>query len=143
MNEGVKAVAVRAAPPDVQAYLEKLTKVCGWKEPVQIGVIATEEMPRSVGVTDNPHGFLRLRPGEVPLIVVRADMLEEERWQSVVAHEFLHLLRWSIDEFVLRRLPDHEHEIYMRMVEDTMKPLMILLLVGGMMNAEWVEGESN
>ncbi len=141
MTHEARAVALHPAPPKVQAYLEKLTKVCGYTEPVQIGVIADADMPPRIGVTDNPDGFLRLRPGQVPMIVLSDAMLTGERWQSVVAHELLHLLRWPLDEFVLTRLPDSDHADYMSWVELTMKPLTILLLVGGAINAVWVEGE--
>lgn len=132
-------IAIHPASEEVRAYLEKLAKVVGYKEPVQIATIAAADMPARMGVTDDPHGFLHLVPGKVPLIVLRDD-IPDTRWQSVVAHEFLHLLRWTIDEWVLHRLPLHERDTYMRLVEDTMKPLHILLLVGGIMNAEWVEG---
>lgn len=131
-------IVIHPAPAAMYDYLDKLIKVVGYKEPVNIAIIAAADMPARMGVTDDPHGFLRLSPGKVPLIVL-ADNIPETHWQSIVAHEFLHLLRWTIDGWVLRRLPDAEHEIYMRLVEDAMKPLMILLLVGGMMNAEWVE----
>lgn len=133
--EGTR-IAIRQAPDEMRAYLDKLVKVCGYREPVQLAWIAHADMPPRVGVTDAPDGFLHLAPGKVPLIVLR-DNLEATRWQSVVAHELLHLLRWTIDEFVLRRLGIAEQDFYMRLVEDTMKPLHILLMVGGIMNAEW------
>lgn len=136
----VNEITIHSAPDEMRAYLDKLVKVVGYTEPVEIAVIAASDMPARMGVTDDPHGFLHLAPGKVPLIVLRDD-IAETRWQSVVAHEFLHLLRWTIDEFVLRRLGIAEQDFYMRLVEDTMKPLHILLLVGGIMNAEWVNEE--
>lgn len=140
MSEAV-AIGIRQAPDEIRAYLAKLVKVIGYQEPVEVATIAHADMPKRVGVTDDPHGFLHLVPGRVPLIVVSDAYLDDERWQSLIAHELLHVLRWSIDEWVLRRLPDAEHDIYMRLVEDMMKPLSILLIVGGMMNAEWVNEE--
>lgn len=133
-------IAIRQAPAEMRSYLDKLVKVTGYRGPVEIAVIAAADMPARVGVTDRPDGFLHIWPGHPPLIVLRDDV-EPTRWQSIVAHEFLHALRWSIDEFVLSRLPDNEHADYMRLVEETMKPLTILLMVGGMINAEWVEEE--
>ena len=134
-------IVIRQAPQAIRDYLAKLVKVVGYTEPVEVAVIANADMPKRMGVTDNPHGFLRLEPGRVPLIVMSDAYVDDERWRSLIAHEFLHLLRWTTDEWVLRRLPGHEHEIYMRLVENTMKPLSILLMVGGMMNVEWVNEE--
>lgn len=137
-----KAIAVREAPQEIRNYLAKLCKVCGRQEPVHIGIISAAEMPERVGVTDNPDGWLRLVPGKAPLIVITDAMLEGNRWQFIVAHEFFHLMRWTIDEFVLRRLPPHEHEIYMRLVEDLMKPLTIITMAMAVVGVEWVEGDS-
>ena len=139
MSDAPIALKIHQAPDEMCTYLGKLVKVVGYDEPVHIGVIANADMPERVGVTDNPDGFLHIRPGQVPLIVLR-DNIPATRWESVVAHEFLHLMRWTIDWWVLQRLPEAEHDTYMRLVENTMKPLTILLLVGGMINAEWVEG---
>lgn len=133
-------IAIHPAPGYMQEYLLKLTKVIGFREPVQMALIAAGDMPKRVGVTDDPHGFLRVEAGRVPLIVL-ADNVPESRWRSLVAHELLHLIRWTIDAWVLRRLPDAEHPDYMRLVEETMQPLTILLMVGGAIDAEWVEGE--
>lgn len=133
-------IVIKPAPTEMYDYLDKLVKVVGYQEAVEIAIIAASDMPARMGVTDSPHGFLRIEPGKPPLIVL-ADNIPSTRWQSLVAHEFLHLLRWTIDEWVLRRLPDTERDAYMRLVENTMKPLSILLMVGGMMNAEWVEDE--
>lgn len=138
----MREVPIREAPEPMRAYLAKLTKSVGYCEPINVAVIAAADMPPRMGVTDNAHGFLRLSPGDVPLIVISDAVLETDRWQFIVAHEFLHLFRWSIDGWVLGRLPDHEHEPYMRHVEDTMKPLTILLMVAGMVNAEWVDKEN-
>ena len=141
-KEGVEIV-IRQAPEEIRAYLAKLVKVCGYQEPVEVAVIADADMPERVGVTDNPHGFLHLVPGKVPLIVVSDAYVDGPRWQSLIAHEFLHLLRWTTDCWVLTRLPKIEHDQYMRLVENTMKPLAILLMVGGIINAEWVNEEPN
>lgn len=142
MDEQVREIAIHPAPAAMEEYLVKLCKVCGYAEPVQIAQIAGAEMPARVGVTDNPHGFLHLVPGKVPLIVVRDDV-PDTRWQNLVAHELLHLIRWTADQWVLTRLASKtEQEIYMHLVEKTMKPLSILLMVGGMVNAEWVEGDN-
>lgn len=134
-------INVSQAPEEMRAYLAKLIKVCGYQEPVEIGIIAASDMPARVGVTDHPDGFLHIVPGKVPLIILR-DNIAATRWQSVVAHEFLHVLRWTMDSFVLHRLPKDEHHTYMRLVENTMKPLSILLIVGALINAEWIEGEA-
>lgn len=142
MSEGVEIV-IRQAPQVICDYLAKLVKVCGYAEPVEVAVIAHADMPKRMGVTDDPHGFLHLVPGKVPLIVVSDAYLDDGRWQSLIAHEFLHVLRWTTDEWVLRRLPEAEHDTYMRLVENTMKPLAILLMVGGIMNVEWVNEEPN
>lgn len=138
MSDTGREIAIHPAPEEWSAYLTKLAKVVGYMEPVEIAVIAHSDMPTTVGVTDNPDGFLRISPGKVPLIVLR-DNIGPTRWQFIVAHEFLHLLRWSVDRWVFEHLPEDEHEHYLRLVENTMKPLTILLLVGGIMNTEWVE----
>lgn len=133
-------IPIHPAPAYMHTYLDKLIKVTGHKKPVGIAVIAASDMPARAGVTDSPDGFLHIRPDHPPLIVLRDDVAPT-LWQSIVAHEFLHALRWSIDKWVLERLPDDEHEPYMRLVEETMQPLTILLMVGGIINAEWVEEE--
>lgn len=134
-------ITIRPAPAALSAYLAKLLKVCGYTEPVEVVVIAASDMPARVGVTDDPHGFLHIEPGKVPLIVVSDAYVDDPRWKSLVAHEFLHLLRWTADWWVLQRLPSDEHEFYMRLVENIMKPLAILLMVGEMFGAEWVDEE--
>ena len=139
-EEGVEIV-IRQAPAAIRVYLMKLAKVCGYREPVEVALIAAADMPSRVGVTDNPHGFLHIVPGKVPLIVISDAYVDDPRWQSLIAHEFLHLLRWTTDWWVLTRLPENEHDHYLRLVENMMKPLSILLMVGGMINAEWVEEE--
>lgn len=133
-------IAIHPAPLAMHAYLDKLKKLCDYHERVEIALIAAADMPTRVGVTDNPDGFLRVSPGKVPLIILR-DNIPETRWQSVVAHEFLHVLRWSIDGWVLRRLPARKHEEYMRLVENTMEPFTLLLMVGGELNVVWTNEE--
>lgn len=140
MGKSSTELAIHPAPVEMQAYLTKLTKVCGYTDPVQIALIAGDDMPARVGVTDDPHGFLHLQPDKVPLIVLRDD-IPANLWQSVVAHEFLHLLRWDADALALERLTQAEGKVYMQLVERTMKPLTIILIAAGVMNVEWVEGE--
>lgn len=134
-------LVVRQAPDEIRQYLDKLTKVTGWKEPIEIGVIDGDKMPPRVGVTDNPHGFLHIARGRPPLIVIRDNAYPHGNWQNLVAHEFLHVLHWPVDEWVTDRLSDGEHVEYMRRVEKLMRPLSILLMVGGIMNVEWVDEE--
>jgi hypothetical protein len=140
MSNEARAVPLHDARGEMRAYLDKLIRVVGHTEPVEIAVIAAADMPARAGITDNPDGFLHIVPGKAPLIVLR-DNLEATRWQSVVAHELLHVLRWKMDSWVLDRLSEDRQDTYMRLVEDTMKPLHILLMVGGAINAEWVDEE--
>lgn len=135
-------IDIRPATPAMHAYLEKLAKVCGYENTVFIALTDAANMPEVVGVTENPDGFLRIAKGKVPMIVMRDD-LTDGNWQSLIAHEFLHVLRWNVDEWVFGQLSEDKHEIYMRMVEEMMKPFTILMMVGGMMNIVWIEGDGD
>lgn len=141
MSDNVISVSVGDAPVEVHAYLERLIKACNWKGTILVGTIPADVFPTQVGVTKNPNGFLRVRQDGPPIIILPDNILEDDRWRSVVAHELLHAIRWDIDQFVLERLPEAEHELYMHRVEEVMKPLTILLMVGGHIQAEWVETE--
>lgn len=133
-------IKIRPASVEQNEYLAKLARVCGYKGEIAIMTIASDDMPSRMGVTDDPHGFLHIEPGK-PMTIVLAEDTPENRWQSLIAHEFLHALRWDLDEFVFEHIREKEWETYMMLVESAMKPLSILLMVGGMVNAEWVEEE--
>lgn len=119
--------------------LEKMCKATGFKG--QVGLtVHTGEFPTRVGVTDKPHAYAR--QGDDYTLIVLPEWAEDNyKWHSAIAHEFVHALHADIDRFVRSRLPEDQHVEYWQAVETSLKPFAVLLMVGMLVGAVWVEDE--
>ncbi len=135
---------LHTAPLWMQDYLARLITATGYRGEVVIATCDRRVFEEGrIGVTDNPDGFCIQRDKPPDYIVLPDDAVENDYYQGLICHEFVHVLHGRVDRLVRGHVPEDVLEQYLEAVEQFVEPFAVLLLVAAKLDVQWVRDEDD
>lgn len=132
------------APPQwAWDYLCKLKSIVQFNHVVELYCASSEVFDgQRIGITESPDGYTVLSKEGPAQIVLRSTVADDDKGRNLICHEFVHVLHHEIDRLSLNAMSEDDQKRYVYLVEDFVRPFMILLRLADVLNAEFAPEDS-